>query len=81
MTYSIIIPFFNAAPTLPACVQSALACLDAEILLIDDGSQDNSLEIAGKFGEKHENIRIFHQETGAYPPQEIWALPMPGGSI
>ena len=44
---SIIIPCFNAASTIAATIESALlqAGCDFEILVVNDGSTDNSLEI------------------------------------
>jgi len=44
-TFSIIVPVFNAAATLAATVRSVLAqsCPDFELILIDDGSTDDSL--------------------------------------
>lgn len=48
MRVSIGLPFFNAASTLTAAIQSVFAQThdDWELLLVDDGSRDGSLEIA-----------------------------------
>lgn len=45
--FSVIVPVYNAAATLAATVQSVLAqsCGDFEMILIDDGSRDDSLNI------------------------------------
>lgn len=63
MLLSIIIPVYNAAATLNRCIESILAQQeqDYEILLIDDGSKDDSDEICDRWAEKDTRIRVFHQ--------------------
>ncbi len=48
---SIIIPMLNAERTLEACLQSINSIVDKnyEVILVDDGSQDSSLEIAARY--------------------------------
>lgn len=50
---SIIIPAYNAAEFIEATVSSALAVidLDAEVIVVDDGSADDTLEICRRFGD------------------------------
>ncbi len=67
MKYTIIIPVYNVADYLQACVDSALAQTgDFEILLIDDGATDGLCpalcdRYAARFPQK---IRVVHQENG-----------------
>jgi len=51
---SILIPAFNAGPWIRQCVESALAQTYAatEILVVDDGSTDDTLEIVRSFGSR-----------------------------
>lgn len=49
MTISILIPCHNAAPHLAQCIESAIAQQPDEILLLDDGSTDESLAIAQRY--------------------------------
>ena len=62
---SIIVPIHNASRTLDRCVQSLVAqtCSEIEILLIDDGSQDNSFLICNKWAQKDRRVRVFHQDN------------------
>lgn len=63
-TVSIIIPIYNAEKTLEHCLVSCLRqSLDSyEILLVDDGSTDQSLTIASKYGARFpERVRVFSQ--------------------
>ena len=62
---SIIVPVYNVQDYLEECCNSIInqKYLNIEILLIDDGSTDNSGEICDYFGEKYSNIRVFHREN------------------
>lgn len=63
MKLSIIIPVFNGEQYLNDCIQSILEELteNIEILLLDDGSKDNSYNLMKKF--QRENIRIFQHSN------------------
>ena len=63
---SIIVPVYNAEQYLPKCIESILDQKekDFELLLIDDGSQDNSGKICDTYAEKDDRIRVFHKENG-----------------
>lgn len=53
MKYTIIIPSYNQAPYLPEAIESALSqTIPAEVIVVDDGSTDGSLEIAKKYPVK-----------------------------
>jgi hypothetical protein len=62
MRFSIIIPTFKRAQLLGAAVRAALAqtYADREILVIDDGSPDDTPSVAAAFGDA---IRYFRQEN------------------
>ena len=62
---SVIVPFYNAETTLQKCIDSILnqTVSDIEILLIDDGSTDNSWRIADQYNE-NEHVKVFHKENG-----------------
>lgn len=61
---SVIIPFYNNESTLEKAVNSVLnnSLQDVEILLINDGSTDNSLAIAKKLESATNNIKVFTSE-------------------
>ena len=50
---SIIIPIYNAENTIEKCISSILkqTYKDHELLLIDDGSTDNSLKVIKKYSK------------------------------
>lgn len=64
-TVSIIIPVYNSGQFLHRIVDSVLrqGYNDFELLLIDDGSSDDSGIICDAYAEKDNRIRVFHQEN------------------
>lgn len=61
---SVIIPVYNAKLYIEECVESILAQTysDFEILLLDDGSIDNSFEICDKLAEKDCRVKAFRED-------------------
>lgn len=62
---SIIIPIYNASKYIKRCVDSIINIEESgiEIILIDDGSDDNSFNIAIEYSKKNKNIKAYHQEN------------------
>lgn len=62
---SVIVPIYNVEKYLNDCIKSILnqTIKDIEIILVDDGSTDNSLSICKKYSE-YNNIKIIHKENG-----------------
>lgn len=63
---SIITTVYKTGHYLPLTVQSILAqtFTDLELLLVDDGSPDNSGEVADALAKTDARIRVFHKENG-----------------
>ncbi len=62
---SVIIPVYNAAPFLEKAVESALKHPEVqEIILVEDGSKDNSLEVAQKLASQNSKIKLFQHPNG-----------------
>lgn len=65
---SLVIPIYNKAEWLDTCFHSILnQSIDhrkVEVLMIDDGSQDDSLEIMKRYADKYENFKWFTKENG-----------------
>ncbi|WP_022779313.1 glycosyltransferase family 2 protein [Butyrivibrio sp. AE3009] len=59
---SVIIPVYNREKYLDRCICSVLAQkeVNTEIILIDDGSTDQSPEICDKYAKEHSNIKVIH---------------------
>lgn len=63
---SVIVPVYNAEKYLNRCIDSILSqtMTDFELLLIDDGSKDNSGRICDEYSEKDARVRAFHKPNG-----------------
>lgn len=63
---SIIVPIYNLERYLPRCIDSILKqkCYDYELILVNDGSKDESGRICEKYASKDSRIRVFHKENG-----------------
>lgn len=62
---SVIIPVYNVEKYLSRCLESVLrqTYKQLEIILVDDGATDNSLEICNKYAARDERIKVFHKEN------------------
>lgn len=62
---SIIVPVYNAEKYICRCVESILkqSYCDFELILVDDGSMDSSLELCTLFAQKDSRIRVIHQKN------------------
>lgn len=63
---SVIVPIYNVASYLPQCIESLQqqSYSPLEIILIDDGSTDNSGDIAERYAKKDQRINVFHKDNG-----------------
>lgn len=63
MTVSIVVPVYNAADTIGACIDSLCAQTHTEvdIVLVDDGSPDESGRICDERAQQDSRIRVIHQ--------------------
>ena len=63
---SIIIPIYNVENFLPPCIDSVLLQTyeNIEIILVDDGSSDNSRNICDAYSLKDNRIKVIHKENG-----------------
>ena len=63
---SIIIPAYNEENRLPDTLESVVAFIkqqsyQAEILVVENGSQDRTLQVAEEFAKQNTNIRVIHE--------------------
>lgn len=66
MQFSVIIPVYNAEAYLERCLDTIL-CQDNndyEVILVNDGSVDQSREICQRYMEKYDNIKLIDKENG-----------------
>lgn len=63
---SVIIPVYNVEKYLSRCVDSVLdqTYKDFELILVDDGSPDNSHEICDEYKKKDSRVKVIHKKNG-----------------
>ncbi|MBU3188428.1 glycosyltransferase [Clostridium bowmanii] len=63
---SIIIPVYNVEDYIEKCLSSAVGqtLIGIEIIVVNDGSTDESMKIVDIFENRHSNIRVINQENG-----------------
>lgn len=63
---TVIIPVYNAEKSLRKCIDSVLnqTLQDLELLLIDDGSKDNSGKICDEYAASDSRVRVIHKPNG-----------------
>ena len=73
---SVIIPVYNVEKFLRECLDSVInqTYKDLEIILIDDGSQDNSGAICDEYALKDQRIKVFHKENGGVASTRTFGL-------
>lgn len=73
---SIIVPVYNAQNTICRCINSILSQTypNFELLLVDDGSRDESGTICDEYAEQDDRIKVFHKENGGVSAARNFAL-------
>lgn len=64
---SVIIPLFNSGEWIRECIDSVIPQMNdvnLEIMVIDDGSSDNSVEIVQSYCDRYQNIKLYSQTHG-----------------
>lgn len=74
--FSFIIPVYNVEKYLNQCVDSILnqEYKNFEVILVDDGSKDNSGKICDEYAEKDKRVRAFHKENGGLSDARNYGL-------
>lgn len=79
---SIIVPIYNAEKTISRCVDSILnqEFTDFELLLVNDGSKDDSGAICDAYAAKDERVRVIHKENSGVSDTRNLALDLAKGT-
>jgi len=75
---SVIIPMYNCGAIITRCLDS-IDYSDAEIIVVDDGSQDNGAAIVTQYAESHSNVRLIHKENGGVSSARNVGIKVAGG--
>jgi len=79
---SVVVPVYNVAGFLDKCIDSLLKAegiSSTEIILVDDGSTDESGKIADSYSEKYDFISCYHKENGGLSDARNYGLKRANG--
>ena len=79
--FSIIVPVYNASKYLKSCIESVLnqSFSDFELILIDDGSIDKSLEICLSYSSRYDKVVVKHKTNGGQLSARIEGIKLSKG--
>lgn len=64
---SIVIPIYNVAPYIEKCLESVLKqglqSSEYEVVMVNDGSKDESADICQTYCDRYDNFRLIHQDN------------------
>lgn len=82
MLLSIIVPIYNAEKYIKECIDSILnqTFSDFELLLIDDGSTDNSRAICDNYKTIDNRVKVIHKQNGGISSARNYGLKIAKGS-
>ncbi len=83
MKLSVIIPVYNVENYLKRCLDSVInqTYKDLEIIVVNDGSTDSSLEIAREYAEEDKRIKIVNKENGGLSSSRNAGLDVATGEV
>lgn len=78
---SVIVPVYNTEKYIPRCIASILAqtLKDIEIIIVDDGSSDDSYQVCEAFAKQDSRIKLFAKENGGASSARNMALDKASG--
>ena len=81
MQVSIIVPAYNVSNYIGVCIDSIRrqSFSNWELIIIDDGSTDNSLDICQRYSEVDSRIRVIHQHNSGQGTARNHALTLASG--
>lgn len=83
MLFSIIVPVYNVEKYLRQCIDSVLeqTYSDFELILIDDGSPDNSGIICDEYVDRDNRVRVVHKDNGGVSDARNTGISMANGEF
>ena len=75
---SIIVPVYNVEKYISRCVESLIgqSYKNIEIILVDDGSTDESGMICEQYANKDNRIKVIHKKNGGLSDARNVAIPL-----
>lgn len=83
MKYSIIIPVYNVEGYIDRCLSSILKQTyeKFEVIIVNDGSPDNSVDIINKYVKKDKRFQLFNKENGGLSDARNYGVKQATGDV
>lgn len=78
---TIIVPVYNVEKYLKQCINSIInqSYKNLEIILVDDGSKDNSGKICDEYAKQDNRIKVYHKENGGLSDARNYGMQFANG--
>lgn len=79
---SIVVPVYNVAPYIDECMTTLVGQTyqNIEIIIVNDGSTDNSLEICERWAEHDSRVRVYSKSNGGQGPAREYGVGLARGT-
>ena len=76
MKFSIIIPVYNVEKYIDRCLSSIVnqSYKNYEVIIVNDGTKDNSLKIIEKYTKKYDNFTLYNKKNGGLSDARNYGL-------
>ena len=76
MKFSLIIPVYNVEKYIDKCLSSIVkqSYKNYEVIIVNDGTKDNSVKIIEKYTKKHDNFKLYNKENGGLSDARNYGL-------
>lgn len=79
---SVVVPVYNSEKYLQKCIDSILnqSFTNIEVLLVDDGSSDKSMQICRQYSEQDNRVKVFYKENSGVSDTRNFGLDKSSGN-
>jgi len=80
---SVIVPIYNVSEYVEKCIQSLISQThrNLEIILVDDGSTDDSGAICDQYADRNQRICVYHKKNGGLSDARNYGIERANGSF